>query len=204
MSAGLDYELFCWQKNELCLGIDEAGRGPLMGELYVAGVILKPHVIHPDLDDSKKLSVKKRLLLFDWIVQNALRYQILKVDVETIDQLNIYQATKQAMQQLAQTLVEANLVLTDAMPLLLDKTVCPLVKGDQKSMSIAAASILAKVSRDQRMLELDRLYPMYGFAKHKGYPTKQHYEAIEEYGITPFHRRSFKLYRNGQLNLDLD
>ena len=108
------------------------------------------------------------------------------------------------MQQLAQTMVEANLVLTDAMPLSINKAVCSLIKGDQKSMSIAAASILAKVSRDQRMLELDRLYPMYGFAKHKGYPTKQHYEAIEQYGITPLHRRSFKLYRKEQLNLDLD
>ena len=191
----LEYEQHCWQSNGLLLGIDEAGRGPLAGELVVCGVILHPHNIHPDLNDSKKLSEKKRELLYKWIMDNAQCVCIEIVNVETIDQLNIYQATKQAMIKIKQQCPQATSVITDAMPLD-DEHVLAIVKADQKSMSVAAASIVAKVVRDHRMLELDQLYPNYGFKQHKGYPTKAHYQAIAQYGITPYHRTSFRLFKN--------
>lgn len=189
------YEHSIWQQNKVLCGLDEAGRGPLAGPVVVAGVILKPGIIHPDINDSKKLSQKKRLLLFDWITQNALWFEIKIVNSEIIDQLNIYRATQKAMEEIA-IKSQADLILSDAMPLKIQQEVIALVKGDQKSVSIAAASILAKVTRDELMEVYDQHYPGYGFKKHKGYPTKAHYDAIKDLGITPIHRLSYKLFKD--------
>ena len=188
----------------LIMGIDEAGRGPIAGPLVVAGVIFPVGYNSDMIYDSKKLSEKKREFLYDIIIKDALAYKILIVDEKTIDALNIYQATKQAMEKIALEL-NANVVLTDAMPLdISNKQVEAIIKGDQKSVNIAAASILAKVTRDRLMLEYDKLYPQYGFAKHKGYPTKQHLMALEEYGACPIHRHSYGPVANlDQMKLDI-
>jgi len=172
------------------LGIDEAGRGPLAGPLTVAGVIFPIGYENPEIYDSKALSEKKREELFDLIQEDALYFEILNIEPAEIDRLNIYRADQEAMKRIALDL-PADIVLTDAMPLDIEKPVISLVKGDQKSVSIAAGSILAKVTRDRIMKEYDEKWPMYGFAKNKGYPTKAHMEAIEQYGITEIHRRSF-------------
>lgn len=181
-----------WSQYPKILGMDEAGRGPLCGPVVVAGVIFPPDYFHPDINDSKKLSAKKREALFPIIQQSALAYWIVFVDEKTIDTINIYRATQQAMRLIA-TKAKADLILTDAMPLtdFKDQTLS-LVRGDQKAISIAAASILAKVARDHYMESLDRLYPQYGLKNHKGYPTKKHLEALNQYGVQPFYRRSFK------------
>lgn len=194
MSALFNYELDCWSQNQLLLGIDEAGRGPLAGPLVVCGVILKPNCNYEFFDDSKKISEKKRLKLLPLVYQNSLVVDIEVVDVLDIDVLNIYQATKMAMTRIINRHVNADLVITDAMPIE-DQRVLSLVKGDQKSVSVAAASIVAKCIRDLLMFELDIKYPGYQFAKHKGYPTKLHYELIKKYGITPCHRKSYKLIK---------
>lgn len=170
------------------VGIDEAGRGPLAGPLVVAGVIL--HGPIEGLDDSKKLSEKKREMLYHQIIQQAKWYDIQVVDEATIDCLNIYRATQQAMTTIALA-APCEQVMTDAMPLEIDKSVQAIVKGDAKVLSIAAASILAKVTRDHIMYALDEKYPGYGLAKHKGYPTKAHLAAIDELGVLPIHRRSY-------------
>lgn len=173
------------------LGLDEAGRGPMAGPLVVAGVVFPYGYRNEQLDDSKKLTAKKREALFDQIQEDALWFQILFVDEETIDRKNIYKATQDAMIEIAQA-SPVDLVLSDAMKLpTVDKEVYPIIKGDHKSISIAAASILAKVSRDRYMIELDKQYPLYGFAKHKGYPTKAHKEALVRYGVLPCHRKSY-------------
>lgn len=188
----------------LVMGIDEAGRGPIAGPLVVAGVIF-PAGYHNDMIyDSKKLSAKKREALYDVIIKDALGYKIEIVDERTIDHLNIYQATKQTMLKIAQYL-PADIVLTDAMPLEnCKKKVEAIIKGDQKSVNIAAASILAKVTRDRLMMNYDKQYPEYGFACHKGYPTKQHLEALEKYGACPIHRHSYgPVYRLDQMKLDI-
>lgn len=191
----ISYEQTFWNQNKLVLGLDEAGRGPLAGPLLVCGVVLDPNNLNFDITDSKKISEKKRLKLYDWILENALWTKILIIDEKSIDTLNIYQATKQGMMDIVNE-SKISCVLSDAMPFEIENCeVLPIIKGDQKSLSIAAASILAKVTRDEIMKELDVEYPQYGFAKHKGYPTKAHYEAIKEYGITPYHRLSFKLIR---------
>ena len=188
----------------LVMGIDEAGRGPIAGPLVVAGVIFPLGYESDLIYDSKKLSEKKREMLYDIIIKDALSYKILIIDEKTIDTLNIYQATKQAMENIALEL-NANVVLTDAMPLdNCHKQVEAIIKGDQKSVNIAAASILAKVTRDRLMQEYDKLYPQYGFAKHKGYPTKQHLMALEEYGACPIHRHSYGPVANlDQMKLDI-
>lgn len=180
-----------WDQNQSVLGMDEAGRGPIAGPLMVAGVIF-PKGYHNELiDDSKKLSEKKREALFKTIIQDALYYQILVVDEKTIDKKNIYRATQEAMMEIANK-VQCDFVLSDAMPLPdIDKPFQAIVKGDQKSLSIAAASILAKVTRDRWMKKLDEMYPQYGLAKHKGYPTKAHIEALNQYGLQDFYRRSY-------------
>lgn len=173
------------------VGIDEAGRGPMAGPLVVAGVVFPYGYQNEALDDSKKLTEKKREALYATIKEDALWYKIIFVDESTIDSKNIYKATKDAMYEIAQE-APANIVLTDAMPLdYLDKYVEAIIKGDHKSISIAAASILAKVSRDHYMIQLDKLYPEYGFAKHKGYPTKAHKEALQKYGVLDCHRKSY-------------
>lgn len=200
----ISYESFYWQKNELVLGMDEAGRGPLAGELVVAGVVFSPDYFNPEINDSKRLSAGKREKLYEIIVENALFYQLELVPVAVVDKLNIYQATRKAMERIATSLQVKN-VLTDAMPLTLaGYTVEDIVKGDQKSISIAAASILAKVYRDKLMLEYDCQYPEYGFARHKGYPTKEHLEMIQKYGICPLHRLSFAPVRQVALDLGLE
>lgn len=180
----LDYEPF--------VGIDEAGRGPMAGPLVVAGVVFEEGYQNPDLDDSKRLTEKKREALYDTIINDASWFEIIYVDEPTIDTKNIYKATQDAMSEIAEQ-APCDLVFTDAMKLPhVKKEVHDIVKGDQKSISIAAASILAKVTRDRYMAELDKQYPEYGFAKHKGYPTKQHKEALKKYGVLPCHRKSYQ------------
>ncbi|MBR4457281.1 MAG: ribonuclease HII [Solobacterium sp.] len=197
-----DFEHESWQKDALVLGIDEAGRGPLAGPLVAAGVIFPADYENPEIYDSKAISEKKRELLFDEIMNDALYFSIVIVSPSEIDRYNIYRADQLAFASIAESL-PADQVLTDAMPLELEKRVIPLVKGDQKSISIAAGSILAKVTRDRIMKEYDAVWPQYGFAKNKGYPTKQHLEALERYGITEIHRKSFGPVAAQQLKLDL-
>ncbi len=197
-----DYEHQYWAQSKLLVGIDEAGRGPLAGPVCVAGVVFPEGYENPDIYDSKAVSEKKRNLLYDQIKEDALWFEILFIEPEVIDRMNILEATRSGMLQIAQD-APCEIVLTDAMKLSTEKTVIDLVKGDQKSISIAAGSILAKVSRDRLMVEYDQQYPEYGFAKHKGYPTKMHMEAIQKYGITPIHRKSFGPVRNVQTKLDI-
>lgn len=178
---------------EIVCGIDEAGRGPLCGPVCAAAVILPVDCEIEGINDSKKLSEKKREQLFDIITQKALAYSIYMVDAATIDEINILQATFLAMRNAVEGLsVKPDMALIDGngKPGLSveERTV---IKGDAKSVSIAAASILAKVTRDRYMLEADKKYPEYFFAKHKGYGTKLHYQAIAENGICPEHRRTF-------------
>ena len=180
-----------WDYDELVLGTDEAGRGPMAGPVVIAGVCFPQGYHHELMDDSKKLSEKKREALFEVILRDALWYKIVFVDEKTIDQKNIYRACQDAMSDIAKA-SPCSMILTDAMPLVnVDKNFEAIVKGDQKSIAIAAASILAKVSRDRYMKKLDEIYPEYGFAKHKGYPTKAHMEALERYGVLDCHRKSY-------------
>lgn len=180
-----DYEKAWWQAGKKAIvGIDEAGRGPIAGPLVVAAVRFPVGFDHDEIYDSKKLSEKKRKQLFKEIIRCALEYHILIIDPKTIDELNIYRATQKAMEDLTLMFSECDGVLTDAMPLkACPYETIPIVKGDQKSVSIAAASILAKVTRDGIMMGYDILYPKYQFAKHKGYPTKAHLEAMHQYGV---------------------
>lgn len=179
-----------WNQHELILGMDEAGRGPLCGPLTVAGVIFEKGYRNPLLNDSKKLSEKRREQLALQIMEDALAYQILFIDEQTIDELNIYQASREGMETIADHL-QADWIITDAMPLQRHPNHQAEIKGDARSISIAAASILAKTARDRYMMELDREYPQYGLARHKGYPTKAHLEAIDQYGVQSFYRRSY-------------
>jgi len=177
----------------LVCGIDEAGRGPLLGPVYAAAVILPLDLEIEGLNDSKKLSEKKRERLFDVIREKAVAYGIGSASAEEIDTVNILQATFLAMKRAYEALpIPAGWALVDGnkMPPL-PVPGEPIVKGDAQCASIAAASILAKVSRDRVLRELDLKYPEYGFAKHKGYGTKAHYEAIKQYGILPEHRKTF-------------
>jgi len=185
-----DYEEKQWSLNKRLVGIDEAGRGPLAGPLVVAGVILPKDFTLEGLDDSKKLTEKQRQKLFPEIVNKAEHIYVEIVSVEDIDKFDIYHATKKAMERIAQK-AECELVLTDAMPVNTDKEYISLIKGDHKSISIAAASIIAKVLRDEIMLGYDLIYPGYNFRKHKGYPTKEHIEKLNQYGILPIHRKSY-------------
>ncbi len=174
------------------LGCDEAGRGPLAGPLVVAGVVLDPSQPIEGLNDSKQLTDKKRRVLFKAIKQKAKAFHIDVIDEETLDQENVYQASKNGMLRCAKAIKTVDYVLTDAMPLKLnDMPVVALIKGDTKSATIAAASILAKVTRDDIMVRLAKKFPHYGFEKHKGYPTKQHLEALNIYGVSAVHRTSF-------------
>ena len=184
-------EIQVWQNHTFVLGMDEAGRGPIAGPLVVAGVIFNRGYVNPKLDDSKKLSEKKREALFYEILKDAVDYKIVFIDEKKIDEENIYRATQNAMSFIAREM-RCDYILSDAMPLVqVDTPFEAVVKGDQKSISIAAASILAKVSRDRWMKHLDMYYPEYGLAKHKGYPTKAHIEALETYGLQDFYRHSY-------------
>ncbi len=192
MNRTLDeYEKIYWPKGEEILGIDEAGRGPLCGPLVVAGCILPISFESELIDDSKRLSAKKRKKAFKEILDNALYYNVKIVSNKRIDELNIYKATQSAMEKIAKEAF-AKIVLTDAMPLNIeDKKVIPIVKGDHKSINIAASSIIAKVIRDGIMMKLDEKYPEYELRKHKGYPTKRHLELLSQYGLKDFYRKSY-------------
>ena len=174
-------------------GVDEAGRGPLAGAVYAAAVILPKGIIIPGLNDSKKLSEKRREELFEVITQKALAYCICSADERRIDEINILNAVFETMNRAVEglsvkpeyVLVDGNMIRNMEIP---HETV---IKGDAKSASIAAASILAKVARDRYICELAEKYPEYGFEKHKGYGTKAHVEAIQKYGPSPIHRKTF-------------
>ncbi len=205
METANQYEKTWWGNGKRrIVGIDEAGRGPIAGPRVVAGVIFPVGYHHEAIYDSKKVSEKKREALYEVILHDALAYHIEIVDPETIDRKNIYRATQDAMQHITEILA-CDGVLTDAMPLpACEKDVLAIVKGDQQSVSIAAASILAKVTRDRIMYAYDEQYPQYGFAKHKGYPTKAHLEALRQYGVLDFYRHSYgPVAKMDQLQMDL-
>lgn len=191
MKTANEYEKLAWEKGLTVVGIDEAGRGPLAGPLVVAGVVFPVGYDSGEINDSKQLTEKKRERLYDIIVRDALFYQIEIVEPEEIDRINILAADRAAMTRIALA-APTDIVLTDAVDLYIKKTVTSLIKGDTLSCSIAAGSILAKVTRDRLMYEYDKLYPEYGFARHKGYGTKAHMEALRKYGACPIHRRSFR------------
>lgn len=174
-------------------GVDEAGRGPLAGPVYAAAVILPQGLVIEGLNDSKKLSEKKREFLYDEITKNAVAWSVAYATEKEIDEYNILQATFLAMKRAVESLEpKADYALIDGnrMPPL-DIRGETVIKGDSLSMSIAAASVLAKVTRDRLMMDIDKMYPQYQFSKHKGYGTKLHYEMLAEHGISPVHRRSF-------------
>ena len=177
----------------LFCGVDEAGRGPLAGDVYAAAVILKPDALIAGLNDSKKITEARRENMVPEIKEKALAWAVATATVAEIEEMNILQAAMLAMQRaVAQLSVTPALALIDGnrapqLPMMTQT----LIGGDAKSASIAAASVLAKTARDASLRELDELYPMYGFAKHKGYGTKAHYEAIRQYGLCPAHRPSF-------------
>ncbi|MBP0984174.1 MAG: ribonuclease HII [Oscillospiraceae bacterium] len=174
-------------------GIDEAGRGPLAGDVFAAAVILDEGTVIEGINDSKKLTEKKRELLFDEICLKARAYCIARASVEEIETLNILQADFRAMERAYNGLgIPAGIVLVDGNQLPeIDAEMRYVIKGDARSASIAAASILAKVARDRYMKQMAEIYPQYGFEKHKGYGTKAHYAAVEQYGLCEIHRKSF-------------
>jgi ribonuclease HII len=179
---------------DLIAGVDEVGRGPLVGDVVTAAVILDPKNPIEGLTDSKKLSEKKLELLFNEITEKALCFAIGRANPSEIDELNILHATMLAMKRAVESLaITPEFVFIDGnrCPELLMPSEA-IVKGDLRVAQISAASIVAKVTRDREMVALDKLYPQYGFAKHKGYPTKVHFEAIEKYGVIDSHRKSFK------------
>lgn len=191
----LEYENKYYEKGyNLIAGVDEAGRGPLAGPVFAAAVVFERGTVIPEINDSKKLTEKKREELFDVIKEKALYYSIVSADEKEIDRINILNATYKCFNAAVSEL--------DAMPdvVLIDGNRCgempteyeTIVKGDARSMSIAAASILAKVARDRYITELDSKYPEYNFKKHKGYGTKEHLELIAKFGPCPIHRMTFK------------
>lgn len=175
-------------------GIDEAGRGPLAGPVVVASVIMPEDSMIEGVNDSKKVSEKKREKLYDLIIEEAISYSIAVIGHDEIDEINILNATKKGLTTCVKELdVKPNLIIVDALDKI-DTNGIPynsIIKGDAKCYSIAAASILAKVTRDRIMREWDIVYPQYGFAGHKGYGTAKHIAAIKQYGLCPIHRRSF-------------
>ncbi len=177
---------------KLIAGVDEVGRGPLCGPVVTCACIL-PEDYHLDgLNDSKKVSEKKREKLYEILIKNAISYSIGVSSPKRIDEINILEATKEAMISAINNLsVKPEHVLIDAVKLNLDVPSTSIIKGDANSSSIAAASIIAKVTRDRMMYELDKEYPEYGYASHKGYPTKKHIEAVKQYGVKDFYRMTF-------------
>lgn len=192
----LDFEeQFYNEKIKVIVGVDEAGRGPLCGPVVAAACILPRTYINEKINDSKKLSEKKREQLYDEIINNALSYGVGIVDSKRIDEINIYEATKEAMHlAISQLKIDYDLILTDAMKLKDEKVdVIDIIKGDAKCQCIAAASIIAKVTRDRILLDMDQKHPEYGFKSHKGYGTKKHIEAIKEHGIIDgFYRETYE------------
>lgn len=180
------------KKITLIAGVDEVGRGPLVGPVVAACVILPEKFSLDGLTDSKKLSEKKREYFYKEIMKQAVAVGVGVVSEKIIDEVNIYEATKLAMKEaISKCQVRPEHILIDAMPLSLDIPTTSIIKGDFKSITISAASVIAKVTRDHMLEELDKKYPMYDFKDNKGYPTKKHLEAIEKYGIIPEHRRSY-------------
>ncbi len=179
-------------------GTDEAGRGPLYGPVVAACVVLPQGFELEGLNDSKKLSEKKRNIFYDYIVENTV-YGIGIVSPEEIDKINIYEASRKAMIKAireVQKQIPLEYVLSDAMPIYIDVPVMPIIKGDAKSASIAAASVIAKVTRDRILYEVDNKHPEYGFKNHKGYPTKKHLEAINKYGLIEGYRKTYGPIKN--------
>ncbi len=172
-------------------GCDEAGRGPMAGPLVAASVILPIGYKLDGLNDSKKLTPKKRDQLFDIINRDAIQVEYEVISVEDVDMINVLEASRLAMTRCVNRMKNVDYVLTDCMDLDIRVPYLSLIKGDAKSASIAAASVIAKVVRDRIMLELDKEYPDYQFAKHKGYVTKLHMELLDKYGVSPVHRKSF-------------
>ena len=175
-------------------GVDEVGRGPLIGPVVTACVVLPKDFVLEGLNDSKQLSEKKRDIFYDYIKEHALACEVGIIGPEIIDEVNIYEATKLAMLEAINKVkekIKLEHVLIDAMPLELDIDSTSIIKGDAKSISIAAASVIAKVTRDEMMYELDEKYPQYGFKSHKGYPTKKHIEAINIYGLIEGYRKTY-------------
>jgi ribonuclease HII len=188
------YENLLYEKGvNYIAGIDEAGRGPLAGPVVAAAVILKKGAKLDLVDDSKKLTEKQREKALEQIKENALAIGIGIASVEEIDRINIYRASREAMHSaIKQLKIKPEFLLIDAMPMILDIPSESIIKGDQKSISIAAASIVAKITRDNYMIEMDKLFPKYNFKQHKGYGTKEHIELIKKYGYTPIHRKSYE------------
>ncbi len=177
----------------LIAGVDEVGRGPLIGPVVAAAVILPKNFKLDGLTDSKKLSEKKREQFYEIIKKEAVAVGVGIISEKRIDEINIYEATKEAMQEAINNLsVKPEHILIDAMPLELDIPTTSIIKGDLLSISISAASVIAKVTRDHMLYEIDKEFPMYDLKNNKGYGTKKHLEAIKQYGITKYHRLSFK------------
>lgn len=201
------YEKELYNKNiEYIGGVDEVGRGPLVGPVVAACVVLPKDFVLEGLTDSKKISEKKRDLFYEYINEHSLAWDVGIIGPEIIDEVNIYAATKLAMKEAINKVrkkINVEHVLIDAMPLEIDIPTTSIIKGDAKSISIAAASVMAKVTRDRMMYELDKKYPEYGFGSHKGYPTKKHVEAIKKYGLIDGYRKSYgpvKEILEGELN----
>ena len=174
-------------------GVDEVGRGPLIGPVVASCVVLPKNFVLEGLTDCKKLSEKKRNKFYQIICEQAVAIGIGIVDEKKIDEVNIYEATKIAMKEaIRHTNLKIDHILIDAMPLNIDIPTTSIIKGDSQSITIAAASVIAKVTRDKMMYDLDKKYPMYDLAHNKGYGTKKHIEAIKKYGITKYHRQSYK------------
>ena len=199
MKVGKIMDLWQYEKNlqskgiKIIGGTDEAGRGPLYGPVVAACVVLPQNFKLDGLNDSKKLTEKKRNIFYDYIVKNTI-YGIGVVSPEEIDKINIYEASRKAMIiaiKQVQKQIKLEYVLSDAMPIKIDIPVLPIVKGDAKSITIAAASVIAKVTRDRMLYEIDKKYPEYGFKNHKGYPTKKHLEAINKYGLIDGYRKTY-------------
>ena len=207
----LDYEKDIIKKGyKLIVGCDEAGRGPLCGPVVCAACILPLGYQNEDINDSKKLTEKKREKLLDIIIKDAISYAIVAISPKEIDEINIYQASRKGMELAIEKLtVIPDYILTDAMPLTKFKDIPQeaLIKGDAKAINIAAASILAKVTRDRLLDEYDKLYPQYEFKKHKGYPTKKHLELLDKYGpIKELYRFTYgplKKFMYEQIKLDI-
>lgn len=189
----LKYELECLSQGyKYIAGVDEVGRGPLAGPVVCAAVIMPINDLIEGIDDSKKLSEKKRNMLSDLIKQKAICYNIEEISPEKIDEINILEATKLCMKNALEGLsIKPDVALIDALKLDIDIPVVNIIKGDFLSYSIGAASIIAKVYRDNLMVQMAEKYPQYSFEKHKGYGTAAHISAIKEFGATPIHRRSF-------------
>ena len=194
MKNNYQYETELYNDGKIYIaGVDEVGRGPLAGPVVAAAVIMPKDCYIEGVTDSKKLSAKKRALLKKEIESKALAIGISFIDEKTIDEVNIYQASKLAMlDALGKLEVTPEVVLVDAMPLELEMPSISIIKGDELSFMIGCASIIAKETRDDFMIELDKKYPEYGFAKHKGYPTKAHIEAVYKYGVLDIHRKTYK------------